>query len=220
MPKGGVKYDCSRAMGVLNPLKLVITNYPKDRVEYMEVENNQSDPSAVTRKVQFSRVFYIEQEDFMENAPRKFFRLTPGKEVRLKNAYIIRCDDVIKDPETGKVLELHCSYDHDTKSGSGSANRKVRGTLHWVSAQHAIPATIRLYDYLFLEDEEGEMEYNSESVKVLKGYVEPSLEGTEAGKRFQFFRQGYFFTDIKDSRPDDLVFNQIVPLKSSYKPNK
>lgn len=209
-----------RAMGVLNPLKLVITNYPKDRVEYMEVENNQSDPSAGTRKVPFSRVLYIEQEDFMENAPRKFFRLTPGKEVRLKNAYIIRCDDVIKDPETGKVLELHCSYDPDTKSGSGSANRKVRGTLHWVSAQHAIPATIRLYDYLFLEDEEGEMEYNSESVKVLKGYVEPSLEGTEAGKRFQFFRQGYFFTDIKDSRPDDLVFNQIVPLKSSYKPNK
>ena len=212
--------DAQRVMGVLDPIKVVLTNYPEDKVEYMEVENNQSDPSAGTRKVPFSRVLYIEQEDFMENAPRKFFRLTPGKEVRLKNAYIIRCDDVIKDPETGKVLELHCSYDPDTKSGSGSANRKVRGTLHWVSAQHAIPATIRLYDYLFLEDEEGEMEYNSESVKVLKGYVEPSLEGTEAGKRFQFFRQGYFFTDIKDSRPDDLVFNQIVPLKSSYKPNK
>ena len=212
--------DAQRVMGVLDPIKVVITNYPEDMVEYMEVENNQSDPSAGTRMVPFSRELYIEREDFMENPPRKFFRLSPGKEVRLKNAYIIHCDEVIKDQETGEILELHCSYDPDTKSGSGSANRKVKGTLHWVSATHAIPATIRLYDYLFIEDENGEMQYNPDSIKELKGYVEPSLKGTEGVSRFQFFRQGYFCTDIKDSKPDDLVFNQIVPLKSSYKPEK
>ena len=212
--------DAQRVMGVLDPIKLVLTNYPEDKVEYMEVENNQNDPSVGTRMVPFSRELYIEREDFMENPPRKYFRLSPGKEVRLKNAYIIRCDEVIKDQETGEILEIHCSYDPDTKSGSGSANRKVKGTLHWVSAAHAIPATIRLYDYLFIEDENGEMQYNPDSIKVLKGYVEPSLKDTEGGVRFQFFRQGYFCTDIKDSKPDDLVFNQIVPLKSSYKPEK
>lgn len=156
----------------------------------------------------------------MENPPKKFFRLSPGKEVRLKNAYIIHCHDVIKDEETGEILEVHCTYDPDTRSGSGSANRRVKGTLHWVSVQHGIPATIRLYDYLFIEDENGEMQYNPDSIRILKGYVEPSLKGTEAGSRFQFFRQGYFCTDIKDSKPDNLVFNQIVPLKSSYKPGK
>jgi len=209
-----------RVMGVIDPLKLVITNYPEDKVEYVEVENNPQDPTAGTRQVPFSRVLYIEKEDFMENPPRKFFRLSPGKEVRLRNAYIIRCDDVVKDPETGEVIEVHCTYDPDTKSGTGTANRKVKGTLHWVSAQHAVPATIRLYDYLFLENEEGEMEYNPDSIKVMQGYVEPSLKGVEAGKRFQFIRKGYFFTDIKDSTPDNLVFNEIVSLKSSYKPNK
>ncbi len=207
-----------RVMGVLNPLKLMITNYPNDRVEYMEVENNQEDPEAGTRQVPFTRELYIEREDFMEDPPRKFFRLTPGREVRLKNAYIIRCDEVIKDEATGEILEVRCSYDPETKSGSAAANRKVKGTLHWVSAGHAIPATIRLYDYLFSEDEMGEMQYNPDSVKELKGYVEPSLNGTGPGNRFQFFRQGYFFTDIVESKPDNLVFNQIVPLKSSYKP--
>ena len=209
-----------RVMGVIDPLKLVITNYPEDKVEYMEVENNPQDPAAGTREIPFSRVLYIEKEDFMENPPKKFFRLSPGKEVRLRNAYIIRCDDVVKDPETGEVIEVHCTYDPDTKSGSGSANRKVKGTLHWVSARHAVPATIRLYDYLFVENEEGEMEYNPDSIKVMQGYVEPSLKGVETGKRFQFIRKGYFFTDIKDSTPDNLVFNEIVSLKSSYKPNK
>ncbi|NLN42047.1 MAG: glutamine--tRNA ligase/YqeY domain fusion protein [Clostridiales bacterium] len=209
-----------RVMGVIDPLKLVITNYPEDKVEYLEVNNNPQDPTAGTREVPFSRVLYIEKEDFMENPPKKFFRLSPGKEVRLRNAYIIRCDDVVKDPETGEVIEVHCTYDPDTKSGSGSANRKVKGTLHWVSAQHAVPATIRLYDYLFVENEEGEMEYNPDSIKVMQGYVEPSLKGVETGKRFQFIRKGYFFTDIKDSTPDNLVFNEIVSLKSSYKPNK
>jgi len=209
-----------RVMGVIDPLKLVITNYPEDKVEYLEVNNNPQDPTAGTREVPFSRVLYIEKEDFMENPPKKFFRLSPGKEVRLRNAYIIRCDDVVKDPETGEVIEVHCTYDPDTKSGSGSANRKVKGTLHWVSARHAVPATIRLYDYLFVENEEGEMEYNPDSIKVMQGYVEPSLKGVETGKRFQFIRKGYFFTDIKDSTPDNLVFNEIVSLKSSYKPNK
>lgn len=209
-----------RVMGVIEPLKLVITNYPEDKVEYLEVENNPQDPTAGTRQVPFSRVLYIEKEDFMENPPKKFFRLSPGKEVRLRNAYIIRCDDIVKDPETGEVIEVHCTYDPDTKSGSGTVNRKVKGTLHWVSAQHAVPATIRLYDYLFLENEEGEMEYNPDSIKVMQGYVEPSLKGAEAGKRFQFIRKGYFITDTKDSTPDNLVFNEIVSLKSSYKPNK
>ncbi len=212
--------DAQRVMGVLDPLKLVITNYPEGKTEYMEVENNQEVPSMGTRQVPFSRVLYIEREDFMENPPKKFFRLSPGKEVRLKNAYIIHCHDVIKDEETGEILEVHCTYDPDTRSGSGSANRRVKGTLHWVSVQHGIPATIRLYDYLFIEDENGEMQYNPDSIRILKGYVEPSLKGTEAGSRFQFFRQGYFCTDIKDSKPDNLVFNQIVPLKSSYKPGK
>lgn len=211
--------EAPRVMGVLDPLKLVITNYPEDKVEYMEVENNQEIPSMGTREVPFSRVLYIEREDFMEDPPKKFFRLSPGKEVRLKNAYIIKCNEVIKDEDTGDILEIHCTYDPDTKSGSGSSNRKVKGTLHWVSAQHGVPATIRLYDYLFLEDEEGEMSFNPNSVKVLKGYVEPSIKETEAGSRFQFFRQGYFCADIKDSTPANLVFNQIVPLKSSYRPN-
>ncbi|HZJ57870.1 MAG TPA: glutamine--tRNA ligase/YqeY domain fusion protein [Clostridia bacterium] len=212
--------DAQRVMGVLDPIKLVITNYPEDQVEYMEVENNQEDPSTGTRMVPFARELYIEREDFMEDPPKKFFRLTPGKEVRLKNAYIIRCEGVIKDQETGEILEVHCTYDPDTKSGSGSANRRVRGTLHWVSVVHGIPVMIRLYDYLFTEDEDGGMQYNPDSIKELKGYVEPSLEGTEGGSRFQFFRQGYFCTDIKDSTPDNLVFNQIVPLKSSYRPNR
>lgn len=212
-----LKLKAPRIMGVVDPIKLVLTNYPEDKTEMLEIENNQEVPEMGMREVPFSRELYIERSDFMEDPPRKFFRLSPGKEVRLKNAYIIKCNDVIKDDETGEIKEIHCTYDVDTKSGSGKATRRVRGTLHWVSAKHAIPVTVRLYDYLFLEDEEGEMQYNKDSVKVMESFVEPSLEGTEGGDKFQFFRQGYFCADSKDSSSEKMVFNQIVPLKSSYR---
>lgn len=211
--------EAPRIMGVLRPLKVVITNYPEGQVEYLDVENNQEDPEAGTRKVPFSRVLYIEQDDFMENPPRKFYRLSPGKEVRLKNAYYIKCEEVVKDETTGEILELRCSYDPETKSGSGFVERKVKGTLHWVSAAHALKATVRLYDYLFIEDESGEQKLNPNSLEVLESYVEPSVAGAEPGSRFQFLRQGYFCIDSKDTTSDHLVFNRIVSLKSSYKPS-
>lgn len=214
-----------RIMAVLDPLKVVITNYPEGQVEYLEAENNQENPEMGTRQIPFSREIYIEREDFMENPPKKFFRLSPGKEVRLKNAYFIKCEEVIKDEKTGEIMELHCTYDPETKSGTGFTGRKVKGTLHWVSATHAIPAEVRLYDYLFLEDEaeeEGkEMTLNPDSLQVLKEcYIEPSVKGAEPGSRYQFFRHGYFCTDSKDSTEDHLVFNRIVSLRSSYNPNK
>ncbi|NLP46391.1 MAG: glutamine--tRNA ligase/YqeY domain fusion protein [Epulopiscium sp.] len=214
-----------RIMSVLNPLKVVITNYPEGEVEYLEVENNQENPEMGTRQVPFAREIYIEREDFMENPPKKFFRLSPGKEVRLKNAYFIKCEEVIKDEKTGEIIELHCTYDPETKSGTGFTGRKVKGTIHWVSAAHAIPAEVRLYDYLFLEDEaeseDKEMTLNPQSLKVLKKcYIEPSVKGAKPGSRYQFFRHGYFCTDSKDSTEDHLVFNRIVSLRSSYKPNK
>lgn len=214
-----------RIMAVLDPLKVVITNYPEGQVEYLEAENNQENPEMGTRQIPFSREIYIEREDFMENPPKKFFRLSPGKEVRLKNAYFIKCEEIIKDEKTGEIMELHCTYDPETKSGTGFTGRKVKGTLHWVSATHAIPAEVRLYDYLFLEDEaeeEGkEMTLNPDSLQVLKEcYIEPSVKGAEPGSRYQFFRHGYFCTDSKDSTEDHLVFNRIVSLRSSYNPNK
>jgi glutaminyl-tRNA synthetase len=215
-----------RMMAVLRPLKVVITNYPENEVEYLEVENNQENPEMGTRKVPFSRVLYIEQDDFMEEPPKKFFRLSPGKEVRLKNAYFIKCEKVIKDEETGEIIELHCTYDPETKSGSGFTGRKVKGTLHWVSAAYAVKAEVRLYDHLFLEeDEAGEMEatvmdgmnLNPNSLEVLESYVEPALAQAEPGSKFQFLRHGYFCMDTKDSTQGKPVFNRIVSLKSSYK---
>lgn len=209
-----------RLMAVLEPIKVVITNYPEDKVEYLEIENNRANPEMGTRKVPFTRELYIEREDFMENPPKKFHRLSPGKEVRLKGAYIIRCDEVIKDEETGEIIELRCSYDPDTKSGSKGSGRKVRGTIHWVSAPHAVPIKVRLYDHLFVEDENGEMKVNDNSLIELDSFIEPSGADAEPGDRFQFLRKGYFCVDIKDSRPGHLVFNRIVSLKSSYKPEK
>ncbi|MBZ4646748.1 MAG: Glutaminyl-tRNA synthetase [Clostridia bacterium] len=216
-----------RMMAVLRPLKVVITNYPEGQVEYLEVENNQENPEMGYRKVPFSRVIYIEQDDFMENPPKKFFRLSPGNEVRLKNAYFIKCQEVIKDEKTGEIIELHCTYDPQTKSGSGFTERKVKGTLHWVSAAHAVKAEVRLYDHLFLEeDQAGEvdsiamdgMNLNPKSLEILESYVEPALAEFKPGSRFQFVRQGYFCIDTKDTAGDKLVFNRIVSLKSSYKP--
>lgn len=210
-------------MAVLRPLKLVITNYPDEQIEYMEIENNPENEAFGIRRVAFTKELYIEQDDFMEEAPKKFFRLAPGKEVRLKGAYYVTCTDVIKD-EKGNVTEVHCTYDPETRSGSGFEGRKVKGTLHWVSADSCVKATVRLYDSLMLDDPndaQAEMLMNENSLEVLTDCaIEASVEGAGAGERFQFMRNGYFCVDIKDSKPDALVFNRIVALKSSYKPAK
>ncbi len=210
-----------RVMAVLRPLRVVIDNYPDDQVEWLEAENNPEKPEMGTRRVPLSKVIYIEQDDFMENPPKKFYRLAPGREVRLKNAYIIRCDRVVKDEHTGQVTELHCTYDPDTKSGSPGANRKVKVTLHWVSAAHAVPAEVRLYDHLFLSENPDEREdfmsdLNPNSLERLEScMIEPSVAGAPPGTRYQFLRQGYFCVD-PDSAPEKLVFNRIVTLKDEW----
>jgi len=215
-----------RVMGVLYPLKLVIDNYPGDMVEEMESENNPEDPTAGTRKIPFSRIIYIEREDFHEDPPKKYFRLAPGREVRLKNAYIIKCEGFVRDERTGEVKEVHCSYDPESKSGKAGAKRKVKGTLHWVSADHALKAEARLYDHLLLDQNEGAEEQEEEkdfinqlnpnSLKVLTDcLVEPSLAGAAPGSRYQFMRKGYFCVD-PDSASDKLVFNRIVSLRDSW----
>jgi glutaminyl-tRNA synthetase len=212
-----------RVMAVLDPVKLVITNYEEGTEEWLEAENNPEDESAGTRKLPFSRELYIEQEDFKESANRKFFRLTLGKEVRLKNAYIIKGEDVVKD-EKGNIIEIHCTYDPKSKSGSGSPEslRKVKGTLHWVSVKHAIEAEVRLYDRLFSEetpDANKEKDFvdliNPESLKVIKGYLEPSLQEAEIEEKFQFQRIGYFCVD-QDSTKENLKFNRTVTLRDSW----
>lgn len=211
-----------RVMAVLRPLKVVITNYPEDKVEELEADNNPEDPAAGKRKVPFSRVIYIEQEDFMENPPKKFFRLSPGKEIRLKHAYYIKCENVIKDEKTGEILEVHCSYDPETRGGWSSDGRKVKGTSHWVSAKHALEGEVRLYEHLFMDEnpEEGEGDFlsrlNPASLEVLRGCkFEPFLGGAKAGTAYQFLRQGYFCVD-PDSGADNLVFNRTVSLKDSW----
>jgi glutaminyl-tRNA synthetase len=213
-----------RAFGVLRPLKVVLVNYPEDLVEEMECINNPEDPGAGTRLVPFSRELYIERADYREDAPRKWFRLAPGREVRLRYAYFVTCVDVIKD-EQGEVVELHCTYDPATRGGSAPDGRKVRGTLHWVSAPHALEAKVRLYDRLFsvanpLDVEEGQDfidSLNPNSLEVLTGCrVEPSLAGAAPGSIVQFERQGYFCVDTKDSSPDALVFNRTVSLRDTW----
>jgi glutaminyl-tRNA synthetase len=206
-----------RVMAVLRPLKLVIENYPEDKFEELEAENNPECPEMGCRKLPFSRVLFIEQDDFMENPPRKFFRLAPGQEVRLKNAYIIKCEQVIKNDQ-GEVVELRCTYDPATKSGENTSGRKVKGVLHWVAATHAIPASVRLYDYLLMDDQSHEGEYNlnpNSLISLENCLVEPSLGGVKPGSKFQFLRQGYFCAD-PDSGPDKPVFNRIVGLRDSW----
>jgi len=213
-----------RVMAVLRPLKVIITNYPENQIEELDAENNPEDPGMGRRKIPFSREIYVERTDFMEDPPRKFFRLAPGREVRLKHAYIIKCEEVIKDPSSGEVTELHCSFDPETKSGSTADGRKIKGTLHWVSASHAVPAEIRLYDHLFakpdpndvLEGEDFTSNLNPNSLEILNGYIEPSLKDAKAGMRFQFLRQGYFFVDTKHSQPGKPVFNRTVSLRDSW----
>lgn len=211
----------NRAMAVLRPLKIVIENYPEEKVEYLQATvAPDANPVNGYRNIPFGREIYIEQEDFMEEAPKKFFRLKPGGEVRLKHAYIIKCEDVIKD-DSGNVIELRCSYDPDTKSGGANSGRKVKGTLHWVSAKHAIKAEVRLYDYLLLAEKADEADdfissLNPNSLEILNDcMVEPSLAWTAPGNRYQFLRQGYFCVD-KDSTMEKLIFNQVVGLRDSW----
>lgn len=214
-----LKLKAPRTMAVLRPLKVVITNYPEGHVEWLDAENNPENEEMGTRKIPFSREIYIERTDFMENPPKKYYRLFPGNEVRLKHAYFIKCHDVIKD-EDGNIVELHCTYDPETKSGTGFTGRKVKGTIHWVEATHAKEAEFRLYDHLILDEKEGEDfldQVNPNSLEVLKGYVEPNMADVKPHDKFQFFRHGYFNVDPKDTTEDRLVFNRIVELKSSFK---
>lgn len=216
-----------RVMAVLNPVKLIINNYAEGEVEYLDAENNPEDSEMGSRKMPFSRELYIEREDFMEDAPRKFFRMTPGREVRLKFAYIVMCESVVKD-EQGNITEIHCTYDPKSKSGSGSeeSKRKVKGTLHWVSATEAIPAKVFQYDRLFTDaapdghkDKDFKDFINEDSLQVLENcWVEPSLKSAKAEDHFQFQRLGYFSVD-KDTTDDQLIFNRTVPLKDSWSKN-
>ncbi len=215
-----LKAKVNVVMAVLDPIKVVITNYPEDMEEALTIENNPENESLGSREVMFSRELYIEREDFLEDAPKKFFRLSVGKEVRLKGAYFIMCNEVIKD-ENGNIVELRCTYDPETKSGSGFTGRKVKGTIHWVSAKHAVKATVNLYDSLVVPSEEDEKELveNKNSLIVLdNAYIEPSILSANKMDRFQFIRNGYFVADSKHFEKDNLVFNRIVSLKSSFKP--
>ncbi|MFG0215086.1 glutamine--tRNA ligase/YqeY domain fusion protein [Brevibacillus porteri] len=214
-----LKLKAPRTMAVLNPLKVVITNYPEGQVEMLEAEINPENLEMGNRQIPFSREIYIEQDDFMENPPSKYFRLFPGNEVRLKHAYFIKCNDVVKDAD-GNVIEIHCTYDPETKSGSGFTGRKVKGTIHWVDATNAVPAEFRLYEPLIMDDEDAEGTFldnvNPNSLEVLQGYVEPNMKETKPQDKYQFFRHGYFNVDPKHTTDNKLVFNRIVSLKSSF----
>jgi glutaminyl-tRNA synthetase len=214
-----------RAMAVLHPLRVVIDNYPEGQVEEMDAVNNPEDPGMGSRKAPFSRVLYIERDDFLEDPPKKFFRLAPGREVRLRYAYFITCVGVVKDDSTGEIVELHCTYDPATRGGSPPDGRKVQATLHWVSADHALEAEVRLYDQLFTKEDpddaaEGsdfKANLNPESLETLKSCrVEPSLADSAPGSRYQFERLGYFCVDSVDSSNGALVFNRTVPLRDSW----
>jgi glutaminyl-tRNA synthetase len=219
-----LKLKAPRTMGVINPLKVVITNYPEGQIELLDAEINPENPEMGMRKIPFSREIYIEQDDFMEEPPKKYFRLFPGNEVRLKNAYFIKCEEIVKDPK-GKVVELRCTYDPETKSGTGFTDRKVKGTIHWVESAHAVPAEFHLYEPLILDaavEANGEEKsfldnVNPNSLEVLQGFVEPNMKESRPQEKFQFFRHGYFNVDPKETTVDKLVFNRIVSLKSSFK---
>ena len=219
-----LKLKANRMMAVLDPIKLIIDNYPEGQVEYFDIDNNQDVLEAGTRKVAFSRELYIEREDFMEEPPKKYFRLFPGNEVRLKGAYFVKCVDYKKD-ENGNITEIHCTYDPETRSGSGFEGRKVKGTIHWVSAESAIDAEVRLYENLIDEEkgklnEDGTLNFNPNSLTVLSNCkLEAAFKDAMKGDSFQFLRHGFFCVDIKDTTDDKLVFNRIVSLKSSYRPS-
>jgi glutaminyl-tRNA synthetase len=212
-----------RVMGILRPLRVIIDNFPEGRVEELDALNNPEDLSMGTRKIPFSRAIYIEQDDFMEDPPKKFFRLAPGREVRLRYAYYITCVNVVKDESTGRIVELHCTYDPETRGGSSPDGRKVKATLHWVSALHAIKAEARLYDHLFVKenpDEEKDIDFktnlNPNSLKMMPFLVEGGLAGSKPGARYQFERLGYFCVDTVDSSQNALVFNRTVTLRDTW----
>jgi glutaminyl-tRNA synthetase len=213
-----------RVLAVLHPLKVVIDNYPEGQTEEMEAINNPEDAAAGTRKVPFSRVLYIERDDFREDPPKKFFRLAPGAEVRLRYAYFIKCHGVVKDPASGAVTELHCTYDPATRGGNAPDGRKVKGTIHWVSAQHALGAEVRLYDHLFNkvdpdvvpEGQDYKVNLNPNSLVTVTAKLEPSLKDAAAGSRYQFERLGYFCVDAKDSTPGRAIYNRTVTLADSW----
>jgi glutaminyl-tRNA synthetase len=214
-----------RVMAVLRPIKVVLENYPEGRVEELEAVNNPEDASMGTRKVPFGRELYIERDDFREEPPKGFFRLSPGKEVRLRYAYIIKCTGVVKDPETGAVTELRCTYDPETRSGSPQAQRKVKATIHWVSAEHALSAEARLYDHLFTKEDPDDVpegadwlaNFNAKSLEVIKeARVEPFLVNAKKSELYQFERLGYFCVDPVDTAAGRLVFNRAVTLRDSW----
>ncbi|MCK5707179.1 MAG: glutamine--tRNA ligase/YqeY domain fusion protein [Candidatus Aureabacteria bacterium] len=210
-----------RVMVVLKPLKVIIDNYPEDKVEEFEADNNPEDPSMGKRKVPFSKIIYIEKDDFMEDPPKKFFRLAPGREIRLKHAYYIKCESVVKDEKTGEIIELHCTYDPDTRGGWSNDGRKVRGTSHWVSASHGVLTEVRLYDHLLLDKSGDDKDFisllNPDSLKVLNDAIaEPSIKEAKKDVPYQFLRQGYFCVDSIDSTSENLVFNRTVSLRDSW----
>ena len=213
-----------RVMAVLRPLRVVIDNYPEDQTEEVDAVNNPEDPDMGTRKVPFSRVLYIERDDFREDPPPKFFRLAPGREVRLRYAYFITCVGVVKDEHTGEVVELRCTYDPASRGGNSPDGRKVKGTIHWVSTAHALEVEVRLYDRLFTAEDPGEVRdgagfesvLNPDSQEIVTGYIEPSLAGAAPGSRYQFERLGYFCVDSKDSSAERMVFNRTVTLRDSW----
>ncbi|MDK8253616.1 MAG: glutamine--tRNA ligase/YqeY domain fusion protein [Dialister micraerophilus] len=214
-----LKKKVPRIMTVIDPVKVVLTNYPEDKVEYMTMENNPEDLSMGERKVAFGRELYIEREDFMEVPARKFFRMTPGKEVRLKGAYIVRCDEVIKD-ENGEIKEIHCTCDMETRSGTPGADRKVKGTLHWVSAKDAVDITARLYDYMFSPDDQDDGrdfidKVNPKSLIIMRSKAESAIKNYKVGDRFQFLRKGYFIID-KDTNDNEIFVNRIVGLRDTW----
>jgi len=209
---------------VLDPLKVIINNYPEDKVEFLEAENNPEDETMGAREIPFSRELYIEREDFMEDPPRKYFRLAPGREVRLKHAYYVKCDRVVKDENTGEIVEVHCTYDPTTRGGWSEDGRKVRGTLHWVSARHAIEAEVRLYEHLFTKENPNDVEegreftdyLNPNSLQILNSArVEPNLARATLGGYYQFLRKGYFCVD-PDSSDKKPVFNRTVTLRDTW----
>ena len=204
---------------IFDPVKVVITNYPEEQTEEMELENNRNVPAMGTRKIPFGRELYVDGNDFMEVPVKKYFRLFPGNEVRFKGAYFITCQDVVKN-EDGSIRELHCTYDPATRSGSGFEGRKVKGTIHWVEAKTAVPIRIREYDYLYVENEAGEMVLNPDSKREITALAEPSVAEAQPGESFQFFRHGYYIADVKETTEKEKVFNSIVGLKSSFKIKK
>lgn len=217
-----LKLKAPRLMAVMDPLLVTITNYPEDEVEWLSVPLNQENPEMGDYQTPFSRQIYVERSDFMENPPKKYYRLYPGNEVRLRGGYFVTCTDVIKDSD-GNITELLCTYDPATKSGSGFTERKVKGTIHWVSQSHAKAVEIHEYDYLLDDAESISKEtflsaINPNSLKVIKALAEPAVLSAKAFEKFQFIRNGYFSADPKYSQPEAPVFNQIVPLKSSWKP--